>query len=258
MTWQTIDVRGTAVSLYRQGAGDAVLFLHGEDGARTWLPCVGGLAASHELFIPELPGFGASEVPEWLDSIHDLAYFYLSALDGLRPGRVHLVGYSLGGWIALEMAIRDPARLKSLTLIASAGIHLAGVPRGDYWRPPPEEVFRSLFADPARAQEILSRPRTPEDERELLKRRWTIARVAWEPPFHNPHLAKWLHRIGAPTRVIWGEADRFLPPDYAQALAKSIPGAEVSLLPGCGHMPHLERPAELAAKIGESIGKGRA
>ena len=80
------------------------------------------------MIVPEHPGFDDSDTPDWLDTIHDLAYFYLDFLAQLDLDRVHLAGVSLGGWIAAEMAVRDTSRLASLTLVGAAGIHVPGVP----------------------------------------------------------------------------------------------------------------------------------
>jgi pimeloyl-ACP methyl ester carboxylesterase len=79
----------------------------------------------------------------------------------------------------------------------------------------------------------------------MLKHRFTIARVAWHPPFFNPELAKWLHRIAAPTHIVWGEQDRIFPVAYARAFERLIPNSRVTVIPRCGHVPHVEQPAAL-------------
>ena len=252
------DIVGCRVRLHRSGSGEPFLYLHGGDGPAPALPLLDPLARKFDALIPEHPGFGASETPEWLTTIHDFAYFYLGLLDSLGLGQVHLAGQSLGGWIALEIAVRDPKRLKTLTLVDSAGIHLNGVPKGDFFMRPPDVVLRSLFADPARAETMLAQKPTPEQQELMLKHRFTIARVAWHPPFFDPELAKWLHRIAAPTHIVWGEQDRIFPIEYAKAFDRLIPDSRVTVIPNCGHLPHVEQPkALLDAMIGFAEDRAR-
>src|SRR5271165_1474395 len=188
-----IRIKDANFALHRAGAGEPIVYLHGIDGAQPALALMEMLARHHDVLLPEHPGFGASDMPQWFENIHDLAYYYLEFLDTLGLGRVHLVGHSLGGWIALETAVRDPARFESLTLISSAGIHVKGVPKGDLFMRAPEVVFRSMFASEAVAEAILKQRRP--DDAIAMKNRYAIARAAWHPPLFNPHLAKWLDRI---------------------------------------------------------------
>src|SRR5215472_1374746 len=101
-----ISVRGCNIALRRDGIGRPLLFLHGAADAGQWLPVMDDLAAHHDVIAPEHPGFGASDTPAWLDTIPDLANFYLDLLDQLDLAGVHLVGFDLGGWIAAELAVR--------------------------------------------------------------------------------------------------------------------------------------------------------
>src|ERR1700758_1697545 len=125
-----IAVRGCRIRLMRGGAGEPLVYLHGASGA-AWLPVLQKLSQKFDVIAPEHPGFGESDTPDWLDSIHDLAYFYLDLLAELRLERLHLVGNSLGGFIAAELAVRNTARLASLTLAGSAGLYVPGVEQMD-------------------------------------------------------------------------------------------------------------------------------
>src|SRR5689334_24586685 len=98
----------------RGGSGPPLVFLHGASGHTGWLPVFERLAQRFDVLVPEHPGFGASDDPPWLDRPADLAYFYLDLMAALGLERVHLIGTSLGGWIAAELAIRNTARLASL------------------------------------------------------------------------------------------------------------------------------------------------
>ena len=110
-------VDGCRIRLRRGGAGAPMLYLHGADGAPVIQPFMNTLASRYDLLVPEHPGFGQSDEIDWLENIHDLAYFYLDLLDHLKLPEVHLVGSSIGGWLAMEIAVRDPSRVRSMTLV---------------------------------------------------------------------------------------------------------------------------------------------
>src|SRR5947209_18205353 len=191
---RVIEADGCRIHLRRGGSGEPLLYLHGANGAPAVLPFMEKLAQRFDVLVPEHPGFGASDEPEWLENMHDLAYFYLDVLKSLELRGVHLVGSSLGGWLALEMAVRDASRLKSLVLVGPAGISVPGVSPGDVFLWSPDELARNLFFDPALAEKMLAQPMTPELLDVSLKNRHTVARLGWEPRMHDPFLHKWLHR----------------------------------------------------------------
>jgi pimeloyl-ACP methyl ester carboxylesterase len=242
-----ISVRGCGVALRRAGAGRPLLYLHGASDAGLWLPFLDGLAARHDVITPEHPGFGASDTPAWLDTIPDLANFYLDLIDQLDLGDIDLVGHDLGGWIAADLAVRDPRRLASLTLIAAAGIHVPGVAQADPFLRSDEQRIRDQFHDQANADEMIRRVQRPETEDQILRDQTTTARLTWQPRGYDPHLAKWLHRIKLPTLLVWGANDKVLPPAYASAWQKLIPGAQLVTLSDSGHLPHVEQPRTFVA-----------
>src|SRR5262245_63230658 len=150
----TIAIRDCRIRLMRAGAGPPLLFLHG-GGVGIWLPCMAQLAKEFYVIVPEHPGFGASDTPPWLDTIGDLANFYLDFLDQLGLAGVHLVGSSLGGWIATDLAVRNATRLASLTLIGAAGIHVTDVAQVDSFLSGEEQRIRDLFYDQDLAEAVL-------------------------------------------------------------------------------------------------------
>ncbi|TMH24656.1 MAG: alpha/beta hydrolase [Betaproteobacteria bacterium] len=251
-----IDVDGCKLNLRRGGSGEPLLYLHEAGGAPAVLPFMEKLAERFDVLVPEHPGFGASDEPGWLENMHDLAYFYLDVLESLELRGVHLVGSSLGGWLALEMAVRDASRLKSLVLVGPAGISVPGVSPGDVFLWSPEELARNLFFDPALAEKMLAQPVTPELLDVSLKNRHTVARLGWEPRMHDPFLHKWLHRVNVPVKIIWGEADKILPVAYAREFKRLMPGAEIDIIPRCGHLPQAERPEEFCDIVMRFAGKG--
>jgi pimeloyl-ACP methyl ester carboxylesterase len=246
-----MNVRGCGIGLMRGGAGRPLLILHGASGAGNWLPYMADLAARHDVIVPEHPGFGGSDTPDWLDTPADLAGFYLDFLDQLDLTGVDLLGFSLGGWIAAELAVRNTSRLASLTLVAAAGIHVKGVAQIDPFLRTDEQRIRDFFHDPKRADDMVQRLLRPELEDTNLKNRTTTARLVWQPRGYDPHLHKWLHRIDVPTLLLWGANDRMFPPDYAHAYQRLIPGSKVVIIPDCGHVPQIEqRPSFVAALEG--------
>jgi pimeloyl-ACP methyl ester carboxylesterase len=233
----------------RGGAGAPLLFLHGGGGIGIWLPCMARLAKKFDVIAPEHPGFGESDTPAWLDTIGDLANFYLDFLDQLDLRGVHLVGSSLGGWIAADLAVRNAMRLASLTLIGAAGIHVDGVEQVDTFLCSDEQRIRDLFYDPNLAEAVIAGSQRPEVEDATLKNRMTTAKLSWQPRNHDPQLRKWLHRIDVPTLLVWGADDRVCPPDIGRAYQRLIPGAKLMVIPDCGHLPHVERPQEFVAAL---------
>jgi pimeloyl-ACP methyl ester carboxylesterase len=253
-----LTVRGCSIGLLRGGAGRPLLVLHGGNGAGRWLPFMAELAARHDVIVPEHPGYGSSDTPAWLDNIQDLARFYLDFLDQLGLDHVDLVGFSLGGWIAAELAVRDTRRLNSLTLVSAAGIHVPGVPQVDTFLVNDEQLVRSLFHDQKRADAVLADMRRPELEDVVLKNRTTTAKLVWQPRGYDPHLHKWLHRIGIPTLIVWGANDKIYPPDYAHAYQRLIPGSKLAIIPECGHVPQAEQPQAFVAALEGFLDSKRA
>jgi pimeloyl-ACP methyl ester carboxylesterase len=248
-TDERITVAGCRIRLMRGGAGAPLLFLHGGGGLGIWLPALAAVAKQLEVLAPEHPGFGDSDTPDWLDTISDLANFYLELLDELDLRGVHLVGSSLGGWIAAELAVRNASRLASLTLVGAAGIHVKDVLQVDPFLSSDQQRMRDLFHDQQFAEAALAGAQRPELEDIALKNRATTAKLSWQPRNHDPQLRKWLHRIKLPTLLIWGAEDRLFPKQYAFAYQQLIPGAKLVIIPQCGHLPHVEKDAVFTTEL---------
>jgi pimeloyl-ACP methyl ester carboxylesterase len=163
-------------------------------------------------------------------------------LDGTYSSPVHLIGHSLGGWVAAEAAIRNTRRIASLTLLAPAGIRVKGVPPGDNFIWSPEEAIHNRFYDQRLAEALLQAP--PPDDAQIdinLQNRVAAVKFGWEPRWFNPALEKWLHRIAVPTHVVWGANDELLPSAYAARWGERVAGAQISMVAACGHSPHIEQ-----------------
>ena len=240
-TSKTIDVRGCHVEVMRGGAGPPLLFLHGAGGAAEWAPFMDRLAERFEVTVPSHPGFGRSDTPNWLDSMSDLAFFYLDLLEVLDLDEIHVVGNSLGGWLACEIAVRNIRAFRTLTLVSPAGIEIPGVPKGDIFLWKPDERVHNTFFDQALAKKRLAVVPSEEAANIALKNLFTTSKLAWSPRFCNPDLAKWLHRITVPTMILWGAEDKIIPAPYAKAFQDLIPGSQLRVIDDCGHLPHQEK-----------------
>jgi pimeloyl-ACP methyl ester carboxylesterase len=244
-----LSVRGCSIGMMRSGSGRPLLLLHGAGGGANWLPFMTDLAARHDVIAPEHPGFGSSDTPDWLDTIPDLANFYLDFMDQLGLTNVDLVGHSLGGWIAAELATRNTRRLASLTLVCAAGINVKGVPKVDTFLSNDEQRVRDMFHDQKCADEVMKHALKPELEDINLKNRTITAKLIWQPRGYDPQLAKWLHRIDVPTHIVWGANDRLYPKEYASAYQRLIPGSSVTVIPDCGHIPQVEQRQAFVAAL---------
>lgn len=244
-----ITVNGCRTHLRRGGKGRPLLYLHGASGAPAIVPFMEKLAGRFDVLVPEHPGYGQSDEPEWLENIHDVAYFYLDFLEQLDLKDVLLVGTSMGGWIAMEIAVRDCSRLSQLVLVGSAGIASPDAEVADTFLMAPEDAVRALYHNAAIAEALLAVPPSPEAIDLQLKNRHTTARLAWEPRFHDPHLPKWLHRIDVPVKIVWGENDRIVPVAFTKEFSRLLPKAQVHVIENCGHLPPVEKPDEFVAIV---------
>lgn len=236
-----VTIAGCRTYVMRGGEGPPLLYLHGAGGG-VWQPFMARLSRRFEVIAPEHPGFGRTDTPDWFETIHDVAYFYLDLMEALDLRGAHVIGSSLGGWIAAEVAVRSTARMASLTLIGPSGLHVKGVPKPDIFLWTPEEATRALYHDQRLAEAVLAQPVTEEALDRQLKNRFAAARLMWAPRGFDPHLEKWLHRIRVPALVVWGAEDRYLPAGpYAARWGELLPRAEVRIIEACGHVPQVEQ-----------------
>jgi pimeloyl-ACP methyl ester carboxylesterase len=243
VTTETVDVRGLKLKVQQAGSGETILFLHGAGGSN-WTGLLDRLATKYHVLLPEHPGFGRSQIPDWMMSTGDLALFYLDFIDALKLDNVHLAGHSLGGWLTAEIAIRNTSRLRSVSLLAPAGIAVDAAPFGDVFLWNHEQSTRAQFHDQALAEKRLT---VAPDLGIALQNKSAVARLAWNPRFSNPQLPFWLHRIDRPTLLLWGKQDRVIPYACHVPYKKGIAQAQMEVIDQCGHAIHNEKPAEAAA-----------
>lgn len=246
---ETLRVGEVDVRLLRGGQGRPLLFLHGSAGLPPWNPFFEQLSGHYEVLATEHPGFGRTAAPDWMRTIADMAMYYLDVLDVLGHERVHVVGHSLGGWIAAEAAVRNVSRMATLSLLAPAGLRVRGVPIGDNFIWSVEETARNLFFDQSFAERMLAQAPSDEEADLQLNNRFMAAKLGWEPRWFSPSLEYWLHRVRVPSLVLWGADDKLFPSSYAKAWEARLPDATVKILQECGHLPHIEKAQAAAQSI---------
>ncbi len=242
---ETIALPGATIEVERLGAGAPLVLLQSAETYEAGLGVLDRLAETREVILPWAPGYGASPLTDAVRSIDDVAYIYLDLMDRYDLRDAALVGCSLGGWIAAEMATKTCERLSRLILVNPLGAKFGGAydrDIEDIYFLPFDRVKAIKFADPRR-DPLDDMTGLGEDEAVAVARhRETTARLCWEPYFHNPALRHRLHRIAAPTLVLWGDRDRFVRPEYGRAYAERIPGARFVSVAEAGHYPHIEQP----------------
>ena len=246
-----IEVRGVRLELIDRGKGRPLLFLHPGIGIDPAASVLGHLAKSAHLLAPSHPGFGRSDLPRSFTTVDDLTYFYLDVMDALDLHDTLVVGVSLGGWIAAEVAIKSTARIAKLVLADAVGIRVSEDPEvsdiADIFALPEKDFIALAYHDPAKGVRDANVP-----EAKLVAQARNLestARFAWSPYMHDPKLKDRLHRIDVPTLFLWGAQDRIVTPDYGRAFAAAIPGAQFALIDQAGHFPHLEQPEEFARQV---------
>ena len=249
---ERLKVGGLEVAYRRKGLGEPVLFLHGAGFTRMWLPFYERLSASVDLVAPEHPGYGETEMPEWLGGFDDLTIHYAEFLDLLGLEKVHLVGYSLGGWIAAEFAAFYPERLKSLTLITPAGLRILGKPIPNLVAMSPEELWSLVFNDPTNMAEVLPDYENLDEIVHQYGEGATLARLTWSPQY-NLKLETRLRRVTCPALVVGAEHDRLIPNEMADRYAELLRHGHIERVPGTGHAAPIERPEETASLVVEFV-----
>jgi pimeloyl-ACP methyl ester carboxylesterase len=244
------------LEIERHGNGPPLLLIPSEETPELEADFLHELARRHEVIIPLPPGFGRSTRPDWITSPDDIAYAMLDVVRELGLRSVAVIGFSFGGWIAAEMATKDDSFIAKLVLVGPYGIKTGGPTErdiADIWLLHPDEVLARTWHDTAKGARDFTT--MPEDQLSVVARnRESFARFGWEPYLHNPRLKQRLHRITAPTLLIWGESDGIVTPQYGEAYRSLIPGARLAVIPQAGHLPHIEQPQAFLAELRRFLG----
>ena len=250
----TLDAGLVELTVDQRGHGRPVLLLHGGGGPAT----VAGFAdllsrvRPAQVITPTHPGFGGTPRPDGLAGIADLAALYVRLLDELDVVDVCVVGNSIGGWIAAEMALLHSSRITGVLLVDAVGIDVPGHPVVDFFSLTLDEVAQLSYHDPGKAVRIDLAALSPAERAAMAANRAALATYGGAT-MTDPGLAGRLAAVTVPTLVLWGESDQIVDPDYGRAYAAAIPGARFRLLTGTGHVPQVETPDDLIGPLWDFV-----
>lgn len=237
------------VTVDDSGEGRTFLLLHGGGGPQTVTGFAELLATKGpaRVLTPTHPGFGGTPRPDGLTSMAGLAALYCELLDRLGLDDVTVIGNSIGGWIAAELALLGSPRVRGVVLVDGVGIEVEGHPVTDISPLSMDELARLSYFNPAAFR--IDPDAMTEAQRAGMAANRAALQVYGGARMGDPALRGRLAAVACPALVVWGEADRIGDPDYGRAYAAAIPGARFELLPGAGHLPQLETPEQLLRAV---------
>jgi pimeloyl-ACP methyl ester carboxylesterase len=255
---ETHKVGADQLIVLKGGSGKPLLILHEELGYPGWMKWNAALSQRRTLLTPLYPGFGRTPLADWIMNIRDLASFIARFVREQNLAPIDVIGFSLGGWIAAEMAANDPSIFSKIILVAPAGIR------------PPEDEIKDLFTVPAliylreSVRDFASSPdfsalydggTSPEQYEAFEDARAETARLAWQPYMFNPSLPHLLEgTANNPALIVWGRDDKVVPISAAQVYQKSMKNAHTLILDGCGHRPEVEKSEQFIKEVQNFLG----
>ena len=246
-TEEMVEVGGSNIQVLKGGSGDPLVLFHGAGGNSGWLNYVQALSDHYTVYMPTHPGYAGSDRPDWLESIPDLAAFYTWFLEkqGLEGARA--IGFSMGGWVASEIAATCSHSFSKLMLVDAVGIRPQQGEIADIFILSPAQVTELLFHDPSQASEyeqLYGGEPTPEQTDASEQNREMAVRLCWKPYMYDSRLPGLLGRVNIPTRIVWGRNDQLVPLECGESYHKAIPGSDLVVIDNCGHVPQLEKTDE--------------
>jgi pimeloyl-ACP methyl ester carboxylesterase len=234
-----------------------LVYLHSAAAEHVGLALLEDLSSTFEVHAPTFPGFGEGEGIEGIDDMEDAVFHLLDVFDRLSLDRPAVVGLSLGGWMAAELAVRYPERLRALVLVNPVGLYIQGAPIKDIFGRKLDELAADFFFDQSHPMAQMMRAMRDAEPgsipfdvvRPLFQRMAATARLGWDPYLHHPKLRRRLGRISVPTLVVRGAQDTLVPRVHAETYASEIPDARLVDIEGAAHLLPLERPEELAVLL---------
>jgi pimeloyl-ACP methyl ester carboxylesterase len=250
---EKISVGEAELQVIKGGSGKPLLVFQGELGDPGWLTWHSKLAAEHTLWVPQHPGFGKSPHVDWLMDLRDLAAFYARFVREQKLIPADVIGFSLGGWLAAEMAAQNSGQFARMILVGATGL-----------RPPKGEIM-DMFTVTARTylnhnvldphnnpefNRLFGGEQTPAQFEAWEDARAATARIAWKPYMFDqamPHLLE--NVIGLPTLLIWGRQDPVVPLSTGELYHQKIAGSRLVVLEKCGHMPEVEQTEDFVREV---------
>jgi pimeloyl-ACP methyl ester carboxylesterase len=244
---ETLDV-----SIADYGNGRPYLILHGGAGPGSVASLAVGLSKDSRAIVPTHPGFNGQPRPEWFSTIEHLTLAYLELLDSLDLRRVVIIGNSVGGWIAAEMALRNSPRISGMIILNGVGVEPRPTDKQivDPATLPPQETLKLSFHDPAR---FALAPSGPDAAKIRAENQRTLRIYGGDHLVYDPTLRARLVTMPCPVLVLWGESDRIADKDYGRGYADSIRGARFQTIPEAGHFPQIEQPDKVLRFIKEFV-----
>jgi len=229
-------------------AGRPFLLLHGGAGPQSVAAFGEMLAATGaRVIMPVHPGFGGTARPDYLHSMRGLALAYTALLDELDLADVTVIGNSIGGWIAAEMAVHASPRVSGVVLVDAGGLEVAEHPGADFFSLTMNQVTDMAYYEPEKFRVDFAA--LPDQAKAAMAGNQAALRAYTAGGPTDPSLAGQLGSVRVPVLVVWGAADRIYPPEHGEAFATAIPGARLLVLDKAGHLPQLETPSDLLAAI---------
>ena len=242
-----------SIEVLKNGDGNNLVFIHGEEGPRDCLPYHDHLSKSFSIWAPSLPGTGGSQLPEWVNSVSDISKVLLETLDKEKITTCIIVGCSLGGWIASEMVSMDPSRFSGLVLCGSQGLPTGHLDTPDIFLTP----YRNYIALGYRKtdnHEFTNLWKKEPDDKEIetdLEIMELTARIAFKPYMYDRSLLPSLSRYAKPSLLIWGDNDIITPISIAEQFNSVLNNSKITIVKNAGHYVHLEMPKDFSNAIND-------
>jgi pimeloyl-ACP methyl ester carboxylesterase len=254
---ELIEAAGLTVELKRGGQGAPLLIVHGEFGAPGWLAAYEQLAQHRKVIVPSLPGYGRTKRPDWIMGVHDVAAWIGWLLRDLHISTpLDVIGFSLGGWISVEMAIAAPQVINRMVLVGPMGIKPDRGEIFDYFLDSGMTGLRRAFHRPDQSSEFgyyFGHEWTTEEADRIEQHREMTCRIAWKPYMHSLTLRHFLPAIAVPTLLIWGDHDAITPLNSGEIYQQEIRDSQLKVIKDCGHMPEMEKPEEFVHLVREFL-----
>ena len=250
-----VSVGDAQVEMFSGGSGPPLLFLHGAGGNSGWQGYHEELSKSYTVYVPSQAGFNGTERPDWLYTINDLAHFNLELVQALGLDQYILMGSSMGGWVAAEMAAMRAPGIKSLVLVDAAGIKPEQGEIAEIFMVSSDTRLKQRFYDPTQVPNYdqVTREMTPDEQVIDHGNREMASRLCWKPYLHNPSLPHYLRKVSIPTLIVWGRQDAIIPLECGTMYEKSISNSNLKVIDNCGHSPAVERPQEFLDAVNDFL-----
>jgi pimeloyl-ACP methyl ester carboxylesterase len=255
---ELMQIADVSIQVLKGGEGEPLLLLHGAGGNPGWLAYHQALAQRCTVYAPSHPGYDRSSRPDWISTMNDLAHFYRQFIEELSLAPVHLLGFSMGGWLAAEIAAMCPAYLKSLILVDAAGIKPEVGDIAEILMVSQDVAKKLRFYDPTQVPDydtVVHRQLTPEEDAVQWRNREMTSRLCWKPYFHNPKLPAYLRGVKVPALIVWGKYDAIIPLNCGELYQQALSNSRLHVIDRCGHSPALEKPQEFLQTVQAFLSK---